>query len=92
MISFIYVITRIVSLFLSILQVLMMFRALMSWLPIDEDSNLSNFLYVMTEPVVYPVRLLLERFEGLDGMPIDLAFIISFMLLSVVQMLLPTLI
>ena len=34
--------------------------------------------------------MLLDRFEGLDEFPIDLSFIISFMLLSLVQMLLPT--
>ena len=68
----------------------MMFRAVLSWLPVDEDSNISNFLFAMTEPVIYPVRMLLDRFEGLDEFPIDLSFIISFMLLSLVQILLPT--
>ena len=90
MTAFIYVVTRLVSVFLGAEQLLMMFRAVLSWLPVDEDSDISNFLFAMTEPVIYPVRMLLDRFEGLDEFPIDLSFIISFMLLSLVQMLLPT--
>ena len=88
--AFIYVVTKLVSVFLGAEQLLMMFRAVLSWLPVDEDSDISNFLFAMTEPVIYPVRMLLDRFEGLDEFPIDLSFIISFMLLSLVQMLLPT--
>ena len=90
MTAFIYVVTKLVSVFLGAEQLLMMFRAVLSWLPVDEDSNISNFLFAMTEPVIYPVRMLLDRFEGLDEFPIDLSCILSFMLLSLVQMLLPT--
>ena len=90
MTAFIYVVTKLVSVFLGAEQLLMMFRAVLSWLPVDEDSDISNFLFAMTEPVIYPVRMLLDRFEGLDEFPIVLSFIISFMLLSLVQMLLPT--
>ena len=90
MTAFIYVVTKLVSVFLGAEQLLMMLRAVLSWLPVDEDSDISNFLFAMTEPVIYPVRMLLDRFEGLDEFPIDLSFIISFMLLSLVQMLLPT--
>ena len=61
MIQFIYVITHLVSLFLTILQFLMMLRAILSWLPVDEDSKLVNFIYMLTEPVVVPVRMLLDK-------------------------------
>lgn len=87
--GFLYVISKIVSIFITILQLLMMFRAILSWLPIDEDSNIANFIYAMTEPVIYPVRLVLERFDAINDLPIDISFIVAFILLSVVQMLLP---
>ncbi|MCI8387475.1 MAG: YggT family protein [Clostridiales bacterium] len=90
MIGVIYVITKIVSIFLTILQFMMLIRAIMSWLPIDDDSNLSNFLYAMTEPVIYPVRALLSRIEALNELPIDISFIVAFMLLSIIQILLPS--
>lgn len=89
MIGILYIITKIVSVFLTILQLLMMFRAIISWLPIDEDSNITNFLYAMTEPVIYPVRKMLEHFNLLSDLPIDISFIVSFLLLSILQTLLP---
>ena len=78
-----------VGLLITAMQFLMMLRAIVSWLPIDEDSNLVNFLYAMTEPLIVPIRSLLSRFEGLDDMPIDISFFIAFMLLSVIRILLP---
>ena len=54
MTAFIYVVTKLVSVFLGAEQLLMMFRAVLSWLPVDEDSDISNFLFAMTEPVIYP--------------------------------------
>lgn len=78
-----------VSVLLSAMQLLMMLRAIISWLPLDEDSNIVEFLYMMTEPIIIPIRALLALFGDFDELPIDIAFFISFMLLSVVSILLP---
>ena len=88
MTGILYILMKTVSLLLSAMQLLMMLRAVISWLPVDEDSNVVNFLYAMTEPVIMPVRMLLERFEALNELPIDISFIVAFMILSIVQMLL----
>jgi YggT family protein len=69
----------------------MLVRALMSWLPIDEDGRLYNFIYSATEPVIMPVRAFLDRFEYVRNMPIDISFLAAYLLLSVVGMLLPQL-
>ncbi len=74
---------------ITLLQILMMLRAVMSWLPIDEDSNVGNFIYAMTEPVVMPIRAILSHFEALDGLPIDMSFLTAYVLLSLVRMMLP---
>lgn len=68
----------------------MLIRAAISWLPLDEDSRFVEFIYVATEPVIAPVRALLSRFEGIENSPIDISFFITFMLLSVLQIILPT--
>ena len=78
-----------VGLLITAMQFLMMLRAIVSWLPLDEDSNLVNFLFAMTEPLIVPVRALLSRFDGLNDLPIDISFFVSFMLLSIVRILLP---
>ena len=49
-------------------------------------TELPEGLYIPPDAL----EVVLDRFEGLDEFPIDLSFIISFMLLSLVQMLLPT--
>ncbi len=89
MIQFVFVITQFVRLFLSILQFLMMIRAIMSWLPFDEESNVVSFIMMVTEPVIMPVRMLLDRFEWVHELPIDISFLVAFILLSILQMLLP---
>lgn len=90
MTGILYIIAKTVDLVLSALQLLMLIRAVVSWLPIDDDSPFVDFLYASTELVIAPVRTLLSRFEGIDGAPIDIAFFITFMLLSIVQIILPS--
>ena len=68
------------------LQFLMMARAIVSWLPIDEDNPIVTFLYAVTEPVIMPVRSVLDRLGLFEGMPIDMSFFITFILLSVLEM------
>ena len=66
-----------------ILQLLMLARAIVSWLPLDEDNPIENFLYTVTEPVIAPVRALLDRFGWFEDLPIDMAFFITFFLLAI---------
>jgi len=84
----VYVITATLSLLLSAIQLLMLIRAILSWFPMEEDSNLIRFIYMATEPVILPVRSLLDRFGLFEGMPIDMSFFITFMLISIIRMLL----
>ncbi len=90
MYNLVYVITSLVSIFLSVLHILMLVRAIMSWLPIDEDSPIMNFIYAMTEPIIIPIRMLLEKSETVRSFPIDISFFIAFILLSVLQAMLPS--
>lgn len=66
----------------------MFLRALSSWIIADDDSPFVEFLYQATEPFISPVRALLDRFEALRDFPIDVSFIVTFILLSVVRTLL----
>ncbi len=81
-----YVLINIVRVFLTAIEALMLIRAILSWLPVDEDSPLGYFVYMMTEPIVMPVRMVLERFDSIKSMPIDISFFVSFLLLSAIQM------
>ena len=83
-----YVVSGVVSLFLTILQLLMFVRAILSWFPLDEGNAVTAFLHAVTEPFILPVRALLERIEFFASSPIDLSFFITFLLLSFLQSLL----
>ncbi len=89
MTNFVYVFTNLVSFFLMALEVMMFIRVILSWMPVDDDSPIVRFIYTMTEPVIAPVRIILERSETVRSLPIDLSFFVAFLLLSVVQMILP---
>ena len=83
-----YVISNAVRILLMALQLLMLVRAIMSWIMPDEDNALFNFVYMTTEPVIVPVWFLLDRFEFIRRLPIDISFLVTYILLSVVQSLL----
>ena len=83
-----YIVSGVVSLVLTILQLLMFARAILSWLPLDEGNPILTFLHAVTEPFILPVRALLERIEFFASSPIDLSFFITFLLLSFLQSLL----
>lgn len=86
----IYLVVNITYLAISALQLVMLVRAIMSWLPFDDSSPLFRFVYCVTEPVIIPVRNLMEKIGFLSGLPIDLSFLVTYMLLSFVLYLLPS--
>lgn len=86
MYQLLYVVKATIRYFVIALQFLMFARAIMSWLPIDDDNPIDNFLYAVTEPFIAPVRAVIERFGWFEGMPIDMSFFITFILLSILEM------
>lgn len=71
-----------VCLLLSAIQLAMMVRAILSWFPI-EPNKLTHFLDVVTEPVIYPIRKLFEKMNWFQNIPIDMSFMVTFMILSI---------
>lgn len=86
----IYLLVSTVKVILGIEYIFFMGRAIYSWIFMGEDSVIGNFLYMVTEPFVVPVRKLLSRVEGLEDFPLDIAFWIASLLIIFLPMLLPT--
>ena len=80
-----YLIANVAYLFVAALQLLMFIRAILSWIPLMEENAFTIFVYQITETVIYPVRCILDRFEFIAALPIDLSFFVTFVLLSVLQ-------
>ena len=80
------VIKSAVSIFLMAIQLAMLARAILSWFPVD--NRFVDFLHNVTEPFIYPIRRLFERFGWFQGLPIDISFMVAYLLISVITILL----
>ena len=61
----------------------MLIRAILSLF--TEGGVILSFVYSITEPIIIPVRKVLEKFNVSSALPIDLSFLITYLLLSVLS-------
>jgi uncharacterized protein YggT (Ycf19 family) len=66
----------------------MLIRAILSLIMMGEESRFSMLLFYFTEPFILPVRKILERLGWFQGMPIDVSFFLTTVLLGMIQSLL----
>ncbi len=78
-----HILSTVVVLLLSAVQLAMLVRAIMSWFPM-EPNRFTDFLYGITEPFIYPVRMLFERMGWFQNLPIDISFMVTYLLLSLI--------
>lgn len=81
-----YVIINAAKILLWALQAAMFIRAIMSWFPGLDDNKFGDFLYALTEPVIAPMRALLFRIRLFQELPIDMSFLFTYLLLSLISM------
>ena len=62
----------------------LLMRAILSWLPIDDDNPLLLALCMVTEPIILPIRALCARFGWFQGTPLDMPFLLTMVMLSFV--------
>ncbi|MBO4220425.1 MAG: YggT family protein [Clostridia bacterium] len=82
---FVYVVKQLVHIILIVLEFAMLARAVMSWLPVGGEGRIAEFLYMITEPVIVPARRLLSRFDSLSGLPLDIPFFVTFVIISLLS-------
>lgn len=70
--------------FMMFLQFVIIARVLMSWFPSSREGPVSTLIYSLSEPVLGPIRRLLQR-TPLSGTMIDLSPIFALMMLRVVE-------
>ena len=89
MTSGIYILVKFVIIFLDVILFAMLIRALLSWFTMGEgQSPLGHFLFVVTEPFILPIRLLCAKLGWFQGLPMDMSFLITTLLLSLSNVLL----
>ncbi len=68
--------------FISVIMFLMFARAILSWFVRDLSNPIVRFLFEVTEPLISPIRNLLQKM-GLGGGMIDFSFIVTYLILLV---------
>ena len=85
-----YVIMLCVVIFIYVADFAMLGRAVLSWIPEGNQTRIGAFLYVITEPFIMPVRGLCNRFGWFQGVPLDMPFLITSMLMLLISSFLQT--
>jgi len=82
---FLFVMKYTVTTIIDVLLFAMLIRAITSWFDPMREGKLSAVLLVITEPVIFPIRALCERMNWFESIPLDIPFLITVLLLSIVQ-------
>lgn len=81
-----YVIKLALSVFVTMVNYLILARVLLSFFPSLRYSKITEFIYQLTEPILAPCRMLLDK-VGLNMGMVDFSPILAYMILRFLQML-----
>lgn len=81
----ILLITNTVQTLLTVLEVCMLLRAVLSWFPLKDDNPLVLLVCMVTEPLLAPIRALFDHMGWFRNSPIDISFFAGVILLSLVS-------
>lgn len=82
---FLFFIVRTVQVILWALSLAMFLRAILSWFVMEEGGPLMSFLYAVTEPFIAPIRALCERFGWFADSPMDIPFVMTFLIIMILN-------
>lgn len=79
-----YIFAQAVNLLFAAISFAMLVRAVTSWIP-ELDGAWLDLVYMITDPVIVPIRNLFEKFPGFKNSPIDFSFMIAYMVILIVR-------
>jgi YggT family protein len=77
---------RSLSIILTIIELLIFVRVIVSWLPISRDNQLIRALYQLTEPILAPIRNIILKSALGANMMFDFSPIIAWLIIRVIRM------
>lgn len=80
-----YVFTQFIARLIDVLQFCMLVRAILSWIDPMQEWRITNFLHFVTEPIIMPIRALFSKMHWFEGFPLDVSFLVTWLLLSAIQ-------
>ena len=82
---FLYVFCYTLYVFIDVILLAMLVRAIFSWFPPETEGVFQRMLFLITEPAIMPVRKIFARMGWFQGLPIDLSFMATSMLLCLIS-------
>lgn len=76
--NFLYTIANILDIALNIYLWIIFARAILSWVNPDPYNPIVQFLYKVTEPILYPIRKRMPYGIGIDFSPLVVVLVIFF--------------
>ena len=89
MIEVLFIIAKTISLLLEAVSLAMLLRMILPFFLEPEESRLYTLMFCVSEPFIAPVRMIMIKLNIGQNSPIDWSFFVTYILLSVLQMLLP---
>ena len=68
---------KILQAFLYVMDFAFLLRVIFSFLDPMQEMSITRFLYVMTEPLILPIRRLCERMNWFVDSPLDVPFFLT---------------
>ncbi|MGI6778055.1 MAG: YggT family protein [Acetivibrionales bacterium] len=80
-----YLIYRALGIVFSVIEIAIFARVIISWLPISRENKLIILLYQITEPILAPIRALIQRSVFGRNMMFDFSPIIAYLLIRLAR-------
>ena len=80
--------TEAINVFFRILYILIVIRVLMSWIPGSAYSSIGRMIYTLTDPILGPVKRMMDKSPLGGGMMLDFSPVIALFILDIIQMIL----
>lgn len=80
-----WILYRIVRIIFGVMELALLVRAFISWLPVPREHRLVRLLYQITEPILSPIRSLIQRSSFGHNMILDISPIIALILIAIVR-------
>lgn len=74
-----------IGILIEIINYLLLARVILSWIPIGTDNVIIRFIYQVTEPILAPIRKIVDRSAVGSNMMIDFSPLIAFLILSLIR-------
>ena len=78
--------------FFSLLYFLILIRIILSWIPGLRDSGFGRIIYELTEPILGPIRRMLDNSPIGGGMMLDFSPIIALFIMKIISVILQSII